>query len=192
MRLISLTRSDPADIVSDAANHARIESTADEGPVIEALVSSAVEYIEGETRQQLFTARYRMHLDGFPDAREIGLPKPPMQSVQAVKYLSSGVEQTLAPGAYTVAPSGSKPGYVALNPGQSWPATDDVPGSVRVDFTAGYGDESVQLPSLLRQAVLLTFAHYYANREATTDRRTDELPLAVRSIVNLNQFPHAV
>jgi len=119
MRLITLTTSNPNELFSEAANHARIDDTTPEVTVISSLVASAVEFIEGETRQQLFTATYRLYADGFPTTTEMSLPKPPMQSVQSVKYLRNGSEQTLDPSLYTVAPSGSRPGYVALNPAKA-------------------------------------------------------------------------
>jgi uncharacterized phiE125 gp8 family phage protein len=51
---------------------------------------------------------------------------------------------------------------------------------IRVTFTAGFAT----VPADFRTAVLQIIAHWYENREATSEGGFDELPLAVRSLVS--------
>src|SRR4051812_24674112 len=138
MRLIQ-TSSSPAPIdIFDAKSHLRVEfDSAADDDVLNVLIPAAVDFVQNETHSQLSTATHRAYYDGSPAGREVVLPKPPLQSVQSVKYLLNNVEQTLSAGAYTVDPSGSRPGRLTLNANQSWPAVDDVPNSVRIDFQSG-------------------------------------------------------
>ena len=55
-------------------------------------------------------------------------------------------------------------------------------GHFEVNFTAGYGTTAGTIPDDLRHAVTLLAAHFYENREATTDTRVP-LPLGVGSLL---------
>jgi len=55
-------------------------------------------------------------------------------------------------------------------------------GHVEVLFTAGYGPTADDVPDDIRHAVTLLAAHFYENREATTEGR-DPLPLGVASLL---------
>jgi uncharacterized phiE125 gp8 family phage protein len=155
-------------------------------------IRAGVDLVEAETRQALFTSTYCLYLDAWPDGRSIALPRPPLQSVASVKYLVDGVEQTLAPAAYTVDPAGSMAGRVTLNPNESWPTADERAASVRVTFTAGYGTECESLPHGLRHALRMLFAHWHEQREAVSEAQMYEVPMGARRILDLHQWPEAV
>lgn len=90
-----------------------------------------------------------------------------------------------------VAPDGARATWTGWSLAQGMPhphliarstptlATD---GYAEIRFTAGYGTTADALPEDLRQAVTLLAAHFYENREATTDSRTP-LPLGVASLL---------
>ena len=100
---------------------------------------------ENELRRALITQTHDLILDAFPAPSRrnpfaaIEIPLPPLQSVVSVKYMSADhVLTTLDPSLYVIDPD-STPGRVLPAYGQIWPATLDYPGSVRVQFVAGYG-----------------------------------------------------
>lgn len=154
--------------------------------IAEAQIKAATAYIERECRITLPPRTYELTLDGFPcDCREIRLLRPPCVSVDSVKYLDGdGEEQTLATQQYVVDAT-SQPGRIVLRPGYSWPATANLPAAVRITFTAGHET----IPPLLRHAVLMLAGHYFAHREATSDRRVNDVPMAVQSIIDMHRFP---
>jgi uncharacterized phiE125 gp8 family phage protein len=52
-------------------------------------------------------------------------------------------------------------------------------GSVVVTFTAGF----TNLPADLRHAVLMIVGHFYANAEATSEKKLETVPMAVETIL---------
>lgn len=188
MRLIQLSSSDPPVSLADAKAHLRIDGN-ELDAALSPLIPAALGWVEAETRLSITPASFRLYLDGFPQDRTITLPRPPLCEVQAVRFIYTGIEQELDPATYTPDPSGSKPGRIVLNAGASWPPADDTPGSVRVEFTAGYG---ASIPPVLKVAVLMMAGHFLESPQAAIDRRVDVVPLGVESIVNQFMFPEAV
>ena len=95
------------------------------------------------------------------------LPLPPVQSVEAVTYVDlAGATQTLDPGDYVLTGVGGA-AYAKLRPasGTSWPPTIREPECVTIDFTAGYGDNSTDIPEPIRAAIIARVAQLYENRE---------------------------
>src|SRR5206468_3758993 len=106
---------------------------------------------------------------------EIKIPLPPLQTVDAVKYLDGNATlQTVDAGSYRVVDGGGSRSSIIPKPGFTWPsATLQAPDSVQIDFTAGY----VSIDALAAErkgiihAALGMIAHWYQNREAVTDGR---------------------
>lgn len=215
MGLQALTTSINPVLLADVKAHLRIGDTNDD-VTLAAFLGAAFEYVETETRQQLCTRQYLLTYDGFPgercfpfwhdqadngvaaypdrrgrEWRTIKLPKPPLQSVQSLAYTDAGGNpQTLDPATYTVDPT-AMPGRIVLKPGQSWPQTEGSANCVRITYTAGYSADAANVPTILRQGILLLVGHYYENREGAIDRRIDCIPLGVESILNQNMYPTA-
>ena len=60
--------------------------------------------------------------------------------------------------------------------GKSWPSCREHPGSVRVDYTCGYG-AAADVPQSIKAWMLLAIATWYENREAlTAGQPVAELP----------------
>jgi hypothetical protein len=62
----------------------------------------------------------------------------------------------------------STPGRVLPAYGKVWPSTLDYPGSVRVQFVAGYGDTAEDVPQCIRNWILLNIGAMHENREVLT------------------------
>ena len=184
MGLTTVTTSDPLVEIGDVQEHLRIADS-DHNDTLVGLVLAATDYIERETGQALRPTTLLATFDCFP-AADISLPRPPLASVQSVKYIdAAGVLQTVPTATYTV-DTASKPGRLALNPGQTWP-TSYGPNSVSIAYTAGYANEAA-LPATLKQLCLLMIGHWFENREGAIDRRIDTVPLAVESLVAMHTF----
>ena len=54
--------------------------------------------------------------------------------------------------------------------------------TLRVEYSAGYGDAAADVPQALRQAILLLVGHWYAQREAAATANMAEVPYAVRAL----------
>lgn len=145
----------------EAKAHLRLEHTADDD-LVGALVVAARQYCEAFTGRALVAQTWKLTLPAFEEC--IALPKPPILSVESVKYLDAdGVERTISADEYMVV---SDQYSAALSPdyGQSWPAARLQQDAVRITFTAGYGGPG-DVPQVLKQGMLLHLAQLYENRE---------------------------
>ena len=62
--------------------------------------------------------------------------------------------------------------------GKTWPSAEVTIGSVRVDFTAGYGTDPTLVPASARHAIKLAVAHLYEQREGAA-----KLPDTIRQVL---------
>lgn len=111
---------------------------------------------------------------------EIYVPKPPLATVDSVKYYDdSGTLQTLDPSVYIV-DSTSEPARIVPAVGTSWPSTQNRINSVEVRFTCGYGNSGAAVPAGIRIWMLMMAGTLFENREliAVLNRgQIKELPI---------------
>ncbi|MGE0450846.1 MAG: hypothetical protein AB7Q29_14830 [Vicinamibacterales bacterium] len=134
------------------------------------LVPAARERGELSTRRQWIEATWTQRLDGFPAGGAwLEVPRPPLIAVVSVQYVDlAGVLQTMDASAYDVdAPRGPRcaRGRIAPVYGTTWPSTRAQLNAVRVTFRAGYGTKATDVPTLLRQAMLMDVATLFEHRE---------------------------
>jgi len=104
-------------------------------------------------------------------------------------YNTSDTEYFIDAGEYFVNTK-SELGRIVLNYGKSWPSTTLRPANgVCITFVAGYGALRADVPSKVKQAMLLLIGHYYENREAvlSTGMNAVTVPLAVDSLLWQNR-----
>jgi len=104
------------------------------------------------------------------------LPLAPVIAVQSVEIVTRTGTRIPWSG-WSLAQGSPRPRLAAA----SFPSlpTD---GHAEIRFTAGYGTTADAIPEDLRHAVTLLAAHFYENREATTDPRAP-LPLGVAGLL---------
>ena len=115
---------------------------------------------------------WRASLDAWP-AEGVILPVAPALSVEAVRAIDAGgSESVLDEDDYEFDPAD---GSVTIDP---------VAGTVRYDFTAGYGSSGVDVPQPLRLAIRLLVTHWYENRGAVAlGDRPGAVPLGYEALV---------
>lgn len=172
--------------VEEMKQHLRVDGNQDDA-TIGAYLVAAVEFIQNATCQQLLPGTGVITLDSFP-GDTVTIRCLPLLSITSIQYIDpTGVLQTFTADAYRI-DTASRPGRILLKPGQTWPATDNSPGCITINFTAGYANAEA-VPSLLKHAVKFLAAAYFENREGVTDRPLSEVPFAVQAIVNQHSFP---
>lgn len=166
----------------EAKSHLRIDGN-DDDMLISSLIAAAREYCETFQNRAYITQTWEMTLDSFPQM-PLKLPKPPLQSVDSIKYINQDGIETVFDAANYVVDTDSEPGRIALAPGVSWPNVTLKPiGGVKIRFTAGYGDASA-VPKMVKQAILLLVGHWYENREAVlTESISKEIEFAVHALL---------
>jgi uncharacterized phiE125 gp8 family phage protein len=145
---------------------------------------------ENALQRSLITTTWLITLDAFPRCKSgypplypptvagispwqrsgvIELPKPPIQSVDWVKYVdTNGVLQTLDPSAYVLV-AAREPGELWPAFGTSWPVTRDQAGAVTVQFKAGYGADATNVPTPIIHWCKLALTELYEGRRLASD-----------------------
>lgn len=151
----------------EAKLHLRVD-VADDDYLIDGLIAAARSALEVRVHRAFITQTYTLTLPRFPGAR-IQLPWAPLQSVTSINYLDgNGDSQLLASTVYNViAPAGpfALPGWIELAWAQAWPSTRSQDEAVTIVFVAGYGDGAADVPTGIKQAMLLQVGNLYEHRE---------------------------
>jgi len=115
----------------------------------------AVDQLGGRYQgRQLLTATLKLHADGFPrQGRPLGLVGP-VQDVAAARYLAAGAWVELTGDDVWLDPA---PRREAILPRSDWPLTDAGPGTVEVEYTAGYATRDL-VPADTQHGLLLLAA----------------------------------
>lgn len=131
------------------------------------LIAAARKEVERFLRRALITQTFELTTDGFPvNVRSIDLPRPPLQSVQSIRYVdTAGNIQMLAPEAYVVDAASNEIGRVALVWNQYWLITRCSITAVVIRFVGSYGDAPEDVPQAIRQRILVETSNPYENRE---------------------------
>jgi len=162
--------------LAEAKLHLRVDADiTDDDSLISALIVTARQQAEHRTGRALVSQQWRLGLDCFPDD-SLELPKPKLLSVESITYLDGdGVRQTISAADYEVI-TDELVGRIIPAYGKSWPSCREHPGSVRVDYTCGYG-AAADVPQSIKAWMLLAIATWYENREAlTSGQPVAELP----------------
>lgn len=180
--------------LAEAKAHLREDATdADTLKKITDLIKSAREYCEGFQNRAYVTQSQELVLDTWPSGKEIIIPRPPLQSVESIKYKDKdGLESTWDPVNYIVDPD-SAPGRVILGYQKAWPSVELQPAAaIRARFVSGYlptgegetADPAGNVPQVVKQAMLLLIGHWYEHREAVvTGTISKEIELAVDALL---------
>jgi uncharacterized phiE125 gp8 family phage protein len=149
--------------LAEAKAHLRVDTTA-EDTLITSLIVTARLNVEAAAGLALVTQGWSYFLDAWPRGRSLKLPLRPVQSVAAVRlYDESGASTTLDPATYLLDGSGAPPRLVRQG-SLVWPKPGRVANGIEVAFTAGYGNAAADVPTPIRQAILMLVAHWYEHR----------------------------
>lgn len=161
--------------LSEARLHLRVD-TADDDPLIGALISAARLHAEMLTARQFLPARWRLVLDRFTPM--VLLNRSPVVSVVSVRYLDMGGLWQIMPVTDYVVESSSEPARITPAFGKIWPPTLPQIGSVEILFDAGYAD-ATKVPDGIKRWMLLRVGSLYQHREEMSvlpAGRIDPLP----------------
>jgi uncharacterized phiE125 gp8 family phage protein len=161
--------------LSEARLHLRVD-TADDDPLIGALISAARVHAEMLTARQFLPARWRLVLDRFTPM--VLLNRSPVVSVISVRYLDMGGLWQIMPSTDYVVESSSEPARITPAFGKIWPPTLPQIGSVEILFDAGYAD-ATKVPDGIKRWMLLRVGSLYQHREEMSvlpAGRIDPLP----------------
>lgn len=179
LEYLGLTGAEPITL-EQAKSHLRV-SIDDDDASIETLISVARRVCESRLKRAIVSQEFRLSLDCLPI--QLTLPNPPLVSVESITYLdSSNTRQTLSEASYEVL--AGTPGIVQRVYGGSYPSVLHRPGSVQVEYTAGYGVP----PEPIIQAMLLVIGLLYDYRAAATPERLIDLPIGIEYLLGTEAY----
>jgi len=160
--------------LDEAKLHLRVDS-ADDNALITALITTARQLAERETKRAFITQTWEMYLDFAP--AEIDIPKPPLQATGlAIKVIDDAAAETVVSATtYDIDASDNSPGRVKLRSGCTWPYHRGFASFV-IEFKAGYGLLATDVPEALKQGILQLLSHLYDNRGA------EEIPKGIKDL----------
>jgi len=136
-----------------------------EDSIIEQWIKAARKLAEDYQHRSYVEQVYRMTYDSFP-ATPILFPRPPLVSVESVKYYDVDDAETEFSDSNYFVDTNSEVGRLALNDGVSWPTVSLRPiNGVIIDFKTGYGDSADAVPDSVKNAIYIYCTHMYENRE---------------------------
>lgn len=170
---------------AEAKSHLRV-SIATDDTLIDNLVVAAREWFEVATWRGLVADDEAVEkFDRFP--RIIRLKNAPLRSVTTVEYIDiNGSSQTVDDYQEDAV---TEPGRIIPVYGGSWPSTREQLNAVTITYKSGYVNAAA-VPKSIKQGILMLVAHWYENREGVTDVIMREIPLAVKTLANMNSIRH--
>ncbi len=131
------------------------------------IVLGAREHLERIAKRSFITQTWVMRMRSFP-SWSLEIPMPPLIGITSIAYTdTSGAAQTLTEGTDFVVDIYNVKGRIEPAYGQTWPAVRDVPNSVVITFTAGYGAAASDVPEDLKRSIKLLAGTMYNTRESS-------------------------
>ena len=149
---------------------------------IELYIAAAREMVEEYTGLALITQVWKLTLDHWPNDRQqwwsgtrqgsvdelmqsgrasqVLLPRYPLRSVDTIN--SDGVAVTIA--TVFIVDTQQKPGRLIVKRGYTWPVVLDNANGIDIQYTAGYGQDSSDVPASLRLAIIQMAAYMFEHR----------------------------
>lgn len=136
---------------------------------------------EGYTDRAFITQTREIRWDCFRAKHEL----PSALTIVSVKYIDpDGAEQTLGAPNYALDAYPFVPVLKAAY-GVSWPSTRAEENAVRVQFTAGYGPRSTDVPAPIKEAMILFVGHLMNHqKQSESGILISRIPYAVRDMLD--------
>ncbi len=169
--------------LADAKAHLRVDGAA-EDTLITALIQVARLQVEAALGLALIQQGWTWRIDRWPSTGAIELPLRPVASITQVRAQNADLSFTVALlTSYLLDGRGEPPRLVPTGAGLPLPGVAAL--GCEINFTAGYGALAADVPTPLRQAILLLIAHWFENREPTSEgTQARPIPDTVNALLN--------
>jgi uncharacterized phiE125 gp8 family phage protein len=178
-------------LVEAARRNSRYDTT-DEDTRFTELIAAATDYVQKQTDTALITQTLAWKMDKFPSCSKwLYLPVWPVQSVSSITYKDQdNATQTISSGSIVLRSQANGRGRIALADWAAWPACRDTPDCVTIQFVAGFGSTTANVPDAFKQAILLLVSHWFENREAVlVGVGSKEVEFSVQSLIETLRDP---
>ena len=158
---------EPLDL-ADVKNFLRIDHSNDDS-LVSSLISSAGEICEKVTGLSLINRSYSLYIDSWKNG-VLFLPQPPLVSVTVINTYAEDDSSTVYSSDNYYVDNLGVGGRVVLKHGSVAPIVGRVSNGIEVQYVAGFGTASSDIPSLIQQGMKQLIAHLYENRGDSADK----------------------
>lgn len=172
--------------LAEAKAQMRVEGS-DDDTVIQRLIDSAVSFVDvqGALGRAMITQTWGQWLS--PNPGTVLLMLGPVQSVSAIKYYDlNGDLQTATLSDFNVFGTPNRI-TVSPKPGKAWPTTQTRDDAIKIEYVVGYGSTSASVPQTVRHALMMLVAHWYENRETTSEKQMMDLPYGFTDMIGMER-----
>lgn len=193
---------DPIVSLAEAKRQTNTIDFDDDDLVLSALCDVVTRHLdlgEGVTRRPLLTQTWQMtapapicsdallqaRLRSLPHSRGFYIDQAPLQAIEKLEALQSGVYVEIPSADYVTRPLLGEATWLRMKDGVAWPEADRDEAAWRVTARLGYGATPDTVPAPLRHAALMLLAHMYQNRESVSGWGSNlaETPMAFEALV---------
>ena len=171
--------------VSALKGYDRIPGTSEDDDLL-AFCAAVRNHTEEYLSRSLITQTWELGLPCFPREDRIRLPRGPVQSVTSVKYTdTAGTERTMAAGTDYLVDIKAELAEIVLPFGHVWPPnvlTTSRP--VVVQYVAGYGDTTADIPPLIMLAMKQLASHWSNYRGVVSEQQLAGVPHVYESLLS--------
>ena len=160
-------------VTAAEAKERLVIETTDDDSLIADLISAATNWAEQYMGRSIMPQVYTYYFDCFP--AELLIYTANVSGISLKYDDSSDIEQT-----FTDYQTDLINNPILIKPVTSWPEIYDKPNAIRVEVSEG----SSIVPESIKTGVLLLVGHLYNNREGSSDRKVNTVPLGVESFLD--------
>jgi uncharacterized phiE125 gp8 family phage protein len=148
--------------LAQAKAHLRVTSTT-EDELISGLVETATQYLERDTGLALINQQWRAWFDRPPADGIIRLLRHPVRAIVSVTVYDGDGNPAVLAGSDYYLNLAMRPPRLRLKDSVS---AQSRANGIEIDFDAGFGETGVDVPDILKRAILVLVAHWYEFRGA--------------------------
>jgi uncharacterized phiE125 gp8 family phage protein len=177
--------------IAEVRAHLKLSPTEPPDPEIELLIRAATEFAEGYTKRTFINTGFRTYRDFFESCIKIRRSK--LQAISLFEYSVNGTFTTVPIDSYYVT-NETAFSKIAIKADKEYPEDiDEQMDAIRIEFIAGYGADSSDIPYQLRLALLNHIAALYENRGDCDQNLSDDfleksLPAFSRMVYSQNRI----
>ena len=141
-----------------------------EDDILNSWIKTARTLAQDYQRRAYITQTLELSLDGFP-GMPYDMPRSPLQSIESIKYYDYEDTENVFTVADLYVDIASDPGRIGFDYNITWPTTIlRELAAVKIQFKAGYGDATTDIPENVRDAIFLYCTFRNENRAGETDK----------------------
>lgn len=166
--------------IAELKTYLRLEHEG-ENDLLSSLIRAAREEIEVSCGIALIRQNWRLTLDDMPRSGRVPLRRHPVSEITSITLFGpDGEASALNPTAYKLERS-RRPEIVQFI---SIPSMIAMTNGMEIDFTAGFGESAVDVPDLLKRAIILLAAHWFEFRaQFSADQQPASYPAGYERLI---------